>query len=62
MTLMTAHHLRLSLSVIVWDALWKALSLATRSVESRAALTASVLGITSRAWANSATASCSREV
>lgn len=45
----------------VWDRLWNARSLATRSVESLAALVASVLGITSIDAANSAIASCSRE-
>ena len=48
-------------SEAVWAALWYARSLATRSVESLAALTESVLGMTRRAAANSAMASCSRE-
>ena len=55
------HHLSLSLSGTDWDRLWRALSLATRSVESRAAFTASVLGMTRRDFANSAIAICSRE-
>ncbi len=42
-------------------ALWYARSLATRSVESLAALIESVLGMVRRAEANSAIASCSRE-
>lgn len=46
---------------VVWAELWYARSLATRSVESWAALTASILGMISRASANSAMASCSRE-
>eukprot|EP00732_Lithocolla_globosa_P003289 Lithocolla_globosa_v1_NODE_2567_length_1950_cov_17.572559.p2 type:complete len:309 gc:universal NODE_2567_length_1950_cov_17.572559:294-1220(+) len=45
----------------VCAALWYARSLATSSVESLAALLASVLGMTRRACANSAMASCSRE-
>lgn len=57
-----AYHLRPSLSVMVWEALWKALNLATSSVESSAAFTDRVLGITRRALANSATASCSLDV
>ena len=46
---------------VVWAELWYARSLATRSVASWAALTASILGMISRASANSAMASCSRE-
>ncbi len=42
-------------------ALWYARSLATRSVESLAALSASVLGMVSSDEANSAIASCSRD-
>jgi hypothetical protein len=46
---------------VVWAELWYARSLATRSVASWAALTASILGMMRRASANSAMASCSRE-
>lgn len=53
------YHLSSLCSARVWEVLWKALSLATRSVESWAAFTASCLGMTRRAWANSAIASCS---
>lgn len=56
-----AHHLRFLRSGLTWASLWKARSLATRSVESWAAFTASVLGMTRRERANSAIASCSRE-
>lgn len=56
------HHLSPSLSDMVCEALWKARSLETRSVESSAAFTDKVFGITRRELANSATASCSREV
>lgn len=57
-----AYHLSSSLSVMVCEALWNALSFATRSVESSAAFTESVFGMTNSALANSATASCSLEV
>lgn len=48
-----------SLRGAFWAALWYALSLATRSVESLAALSERVLGMVKRADANSAMASCS---
>ena len=54
-------HFRFFHSGLTWASLWKALNFATRSVESWAALTARVLGITRRDLANSAIASCSRE-
>ena len=54
-------YLRLSLSATDCDMLWRARSLATRSVASRAAFTASVFGITRRDLANSAIAICSRD-
>ena len=56
---MQSHHFNPSLSAIVCEALWKALSLATSSVESCAAFTARVFGITNKACANSAIANCS---
>ena len=56
-----AYHFRFFRSGLTWASLWKALNFATRSVESWAALTARVLGITRRDLANSAIASCSRE-
>ena len=48
-------------SSLFYDALWKTLSLAIRSVASLAALIARIFGITKRASENSAIASCSLE-
>ena len=53
------YHLSSLCSALVCEVLWKARSLATRSVESWAAFTASCFGITRRDWANSAMANCS---
>lgn len=57
----TTHFFRPRFVMSFWKALWYARSLATRSVESSAALMARVLGITSRACAYSAIAICSRD-